>query len=159
MADQVNLTLAKETFNTLCQAFDNNKLHYEKDEEKMIIECRAQGDDLPIELTVSVDAERMLVLLISRLPFVIQEDKRLDVAIAVSAINNLLADGCFDYNVATGNMFFRMTNSFLESKMGEAVFSYLLFGSFKIIDAYNDKLLMLAKGVVSVEQFLASLEN
>lgn len=157
MAEQVNLTQAKATFKTLCQALDNNEWHYEKNEEKLEIECGAQGEDLPMKLTVKVDAERMIVMLLSHLPFVIQEDKRLDVAIAVSAINNLLVDGCFDYDVASGHMFFRMTNSFLESTIGEDVFSYLLYCSCKTIDEYNDKFLMLAKGMLSIEQFLASL--
>ncbi len=157
MAEQVNLTQAKATFKMLCQALDNNEWHYEKNEEELEIECGAQGEDLPMNLTVKVDAERMIVLLLSHLPFVIQEDKRLDIAIAVSAINNLLVDGCFDYNVASGHMFFRMTNSFLESTISEDVFSYLLYCSCKTIDEYNDKFLMLAKGMLSIEQFLASL--
>ena len=150
---------AQSTFATLCQALDKNDWRYRKDEDALKIECGAQGDDLPMEITVSVDAEKMLVLLLSHMPFVIQEDKRLDVAIAVSAINNELVDGCFDYDIASGHMFFRMTNSFIESKLSEEVFAYMLFCSCHVIDEYNDKFLMLAKGMVSVEQFLSSLNN
>ena len=159
MADQKKLELAQATFATLCQTLDKNDWRYRKDEDALKIECGAQGDDLPMEITVDVDAERMLVLLLSHLPFVIQEDKRLDVAIAVSAINNELVDGCFDYDIASGHMFFRMTNSFMESKLGEEAFAYMLFCSCQVIDEYNDKFLMLAKGMVSIEQFLSSLNN
>ena len=56
-------------------------------------------------------------------------------------------------------MFFRMTNSFMESKLGEEAFAYMLFCSCQVIDEYNDKFLMLAKGMVSIEQFLSSLNN
>lgn len=159
MAEQNNLVQAKEVFSTLCRTLDKHEWHFKKDEEKLSIECSAQGDDLPMELTVKVDADRMLILLISHMPFVVKEDKRLDVAIAVSAINNALVDGCFDYDVATGHMFFRMSNSFLESKIGDEVFSYMLFCSCQTIDIYNDKLLMLAKGMMSVEQFLSTMNN
>ncbi len=159
MAEEKNMAQAQAAFATLCQALDKHEWHFEKDDEKLAIECGAQGEDLPMKITVKVDADRMLIMLLSHLPFVIQEDKRLDVAIAVSAINNALVDGCFDYDVASGHMFFRMTNSFLESTISEEVFSYMLFCSCQTIDEYNDKFLMLAKGMISIEQFLASLAH
>jgi hypothetical protein len=107
-----------------------------------------------MKITIKVDPDRMLILLLSHLPFVIQEDKRLEAAIAISAINNILVDGCFDYNVVSGHMFFRMTNSFLECAASEEIFSYLLYCSCRIIDEYNDKILMLSKGMLSLERFL-----
>lgn len=159
MADFRNPEKAKATFATLCQALDNMSWRYKKDEEKLSIECGARGDDLPMDITIKVDADRMLVLLLSHFPFTIQEEKRLDAAIAVSAINNVLVDGCFDYNISSGNMFFRMTNSFIESTMGEEVFKYMLLCSCKTIDEYNDKFLMLSKGMITVEQFLSTFTN
>ncbi len=159
MAELKNLEQAKTVFATVCQALDKHEWRYKKDEEKLSIECGAQGDDLPMEITIRVDAERRLVMLLSHMPFVIQEDKRLDVAIAVSAINNLLVDGCFDYDVTTGHMFFRMTNSFIESETSAEVFSYMLFCACHTIDEYNDKFLMLAKDMLSMEQFLSAIEN
>lgn len=159
MAELKNVEKAQATFATLCRTLDKHEWRYKKDDEKLSLTCGARGDDLPIELRIDVDADRMLIILISHLPFVIQEDKRLDVAIAVSAINNMLVDGCFDYDVASGHMFFRMTNSFIESTISEEVFSYMLFCSCHTIDEYNDKFLMIGKGMISIEQFLKSLAN
>lgn len=159
MAETNNVAQAKVAFDTLCQVLDHHEWHYEKDEKDFLIECGAQGEDLPMKLTIKVDPDIMLILLLSHLPFVIQEDKRLEMAIAVSAINNILVDGCFDYDVTSGHMFFRMTNSFLESAVSEEVFSYLLYGSCQIIDEYNDKILMLAKGMLSLERFLELVAN
>ena len=159
MAEQEQLAQAKATFETLCKALDNHKLRYQKHEETLSVECGIQGDDLPMEFDIRVDAKRMLIMVLSKLPAKIKEEKRLDVAVAVSAINNMLADGCFDYDVASGNMFFRMTNSFLGSTIGEEVFAYLLFFACEVIDAYNDKFLMLSTGMLSLEQFLQSLAN
>ena len=157
MADEKKLAQAKEVFETLCRALDNHEWNYSKDEEKLAIECGAQGEDLPMKLTVKVDAERALIMLLSHIPFPIPEDKRLDLAIAVSAVNNRLVDGSFDYDVTKGNMFFRMTNSYLESMIGEDVIAYMLFCSCQTIDEYNDKFLMLAKGIISVEQFITTV--
>ncbi len=157
MAELKNLEQAKDAFATLCRTLDKHEWSYNKDDENLSLKCGAQGDDLPMEFTIKVDADRMLVMLASHLPFVIQEDKRIDVAIAVSAVNNVLADGCFDYDIATGHLFFRMTNSFMESVLSEEVFAYLLFCSCHTIDEYNDKFLMLAKGMLSIEQFISTL--
>ncbi len=157
MADEKKLAQARSVFETLCRTLDKHEWKYSKDEEKLMIECGAQGDDLPMKITVMVDASRSLIMLLSHIPFVIQEDKRLDLAVAVSAVNNRLVDGSFDYDVIKGNMCFRMTNSYIESVIGEEVISYMLFCSCQTIDEYNDKFLMLAKGIVSIEQFIGTV--
>jgi hypothetical protein len=159
MADKMNLELAKATFDTLCRTLDSHEWRYRVKEGELALTCGAQGDDLSMELNLEVDAGRTLVLLTSHLPYVVQEDKRLDVAVAVSAINNALVDGSFDYDVASGHTFFRMTNSFMGSTLGEEYFTYLLYCSCQTIDAYNDKLLMVAKGMISLEQFLNSMKQ
>ena len=159
MADWQDLNLAKATFATLCRMLDENDWHYQKDEEKLSLECSARGDDLPIALDFRIDTERMLILLISHLPYVIPEDKRLDVAIAVSVANDTLAHGCFDFDMQSGHMFFRMANSFIESQIGEELFFYLLMAACHTVDDYNDKFLMLGKGMITMEQFLGSLSE
>ena len=63
MAEQEALKLAKTTFNTLCKTLEHHDWFFKKDEEKLRIECGAQGDDLPMEITIKVDPERMLIIL------------------------------------------------------------------------------------------------
>lgn len=152
-----NLELAKSTYATLCSALDKDDWHYTKDEEKLTVRCGAQGEDLPIELVIEVDADRQLVVLLSHLPVKVPEDKRLDVAIAISAVNNVLVHGCFDYNVSTGRIVYRMANSFTDSLLGGDVFDYIIYAACHTIDEYNDKLLMLSKGMLSIENFLKDL--
>ena len=154
MEEQDNLKLAKTTFDTLCKALEHHDWHYKKDEENLEIECGAQGEDLPMDITVMVDPENLLIVLMSHLPFVTSEDKRLDAAVAVSVVNNALVDGSFDYDIKSGHMFFRMSNSFRESLISEDLFMYMIMVSCHIIDEYNDKLLMLSKGLMTLEQFI-----
>lgn len=154
MADLMDLENAKAVFQTLCQMLDKDDWHYKKDEEKLYVNCGARGEDLPMELDIHVDAERMMVILLSHMPFDIQEDRRLEVAIGITAINDHLVHGCFDFNVNNGNLLFRMANSFMDSKMGEDAMHYLVYCACQTIDEYNDKLMMLAKGILPIEQFL-----
>ena len=69
MSEQLIATQAKDTYETLCHTLDALEWSYNKCEEDLRIECYAWGEDLPIDITVRVDAERMLVLLISNIPF------------------------------------------------------------------------------------------
>lgn len=156
MTDAEKLELAKGTFATLCRTLDAHEWKYGKNEEKLTVECGAQGEDLPMELTVQVDEGRMLVMLLSQLPFKISEDKRVDAALAIAFVNEQLVDGCFDYDISTGRVFYRMTNSFRDSILDGEVFAYMLFCACKTIDEYNDKLLMLSKGMLTLEQFIDS---
>lgn len=153
MADE-KLERAQKVYETLCATLDKHEWHYQKNEERLSIECGAQGEDLPMEITIRVDAERQLIMLLSHLPFVISEDKRLDVAIATSIANNGLVDGSFDFDITDGHMFFRMTSSFIESDIGSDLFTYMLMVSCRTIDDYNDRFLMLGKGMMSIEDFM-----
>ncbi len=159
MSELQNAALARETFDTLCRALDKDNWKYKKNEEDLEVECTVHGEDLPMDVTFRVRPDKMVITLLSHIPFVINEDKRIDAAIAVSAVNNMLVDGCFDYNVTSGHIFFRMAHSFVDSKISEEVFIYMLICSCQTIDDYNDKFLMLSKGMMSLDQFIASLQQ
>ena len=153
MADEKMIS-AQKNYVTLCSMLDDNNWHYEKDEAKLKINCSAQGDDLPMDIIIRIDPDRQLVILMSHLPFVVSEDKRVDVAIATSVINYKVVDGSFDFDMEDGHMFFRMTSSYVGSELSKEVFFYMLMCSCQTIDDYNDKLLMLAKNMLSLEDFI-----
>lgn len=153
MADEKMIS-AQKNYVTLCSMLDDNNWHYEKDEAKLKINCSAQGDDLPMDIIIRIDPDRQLVILMSLLPFVVSEDKRVDAAIATSVINYKVVDGSFDFDMEDGHMFFRMTSSYVGSELSKEVFFYMLMCSFQTIDDYNDKLLMLAKNMLSLEDFI-----
>ncbi len=154
MANEKELKLAGEAFRTLCESMDELNWRYEKDEEKMVIHFRVTGEDIPMEFVVHCDAERQLIRLMSFLSFKIMEDKRIDLAIATSHANYLLADGSFDYNLGDGTIIFRMTSSFRESLVGVELFKYMIQVACLTVDKYNDKFLMLSKGMLSIADFI-----
>ncbi len=155
MDEKYKIEKAKKVFSTICRTLDKEEWKYDKDEENLIIESGAQGDDLPMKFRIIVNAENMLTSFISHIPVVIQEDKRLDIAVAVSIINNRIVDGSFDYDITSGHIFFRLTNSYIDCELGEDVFWYMLHCSLSTIDEYNDKFLMLAKGMITIEQLIS----
>ena len=151
---EVNMQKAKEVYASLIRMLDSINWSYDKDEPNLIIKSGVNGDDLPVEFLVVVNPKNEVVQFISQLPFNAPEDKRIDLAIAVNVANWGLCDGSFDYNVKDGRIIFRMTSSYRESVLGQELFKYLIMVAASTVDKYNDKFFMIAKGMISVQQFI-----
>ena len=158
MAEEKEMKQAAAVYKSLCEMLDEHEWHYKKDEEHLMIACGAQGDDLPIEIRMEVDVKRKLITLISPMPFVVAENRRTAMAVAVSQANNGMVDGSFDYDYLGGRILFRMTSSYRDSLIGKSLLNYMLMCSCFTIDRYNDKFLMVAKNDMSVEEILNFIE-
>ncbi|MBO5312885.1 MAG: YbjN domain-containing protein [Clostridia bacterium] len=154
MASQNELRLAKEVYETLCSALDNRNWRYSRNDEKLIIDVSVSGDDLPMDFMIKCDADYQIIRLQSFLPFKMSEEKRVEGSIVTNYINYRLVDGSFDYNIGDGTILFRLTSSFRDSLVQEEVFDYMIDVSCGTIDAYNDKLLMLSKGLMSISDVI-----
>ena len=158
MVEEKDLKQALAVYNSLCEMLDENEFHYDKDVENLKIHFSTSGDDLPIELAIQVDVDRKLVTLLSWMPFKTPENRRVPMAIAISAANNGLLDGSFDYNILDGQIIFRMTSSYRESLLGKNLFAYMLLVSCQVIDDYNDTFFAVAKTEMSVADILNYIE-
>ena len=154
MAEELNIQEAKSVYNTMVQMLDTRGWNYEKHDEHFLIKSGVKGDDLPIEFIVAVRPKQKLVQFLSRLPFKMPKEKRVDAALAVCVANCGLVDGSFDYDLEEGDITFRLTSSYRESTLGEDLFEYMIMCSAATVDNYNDKFLMLSKGKMTVQQFI-----
>ena len=154
MDDAMKKQQAQKMYNIFCQALDASDWKYKEKEADMIIECGAQGDDLPMDLVINVNEKLQTVTVFSQLPYSIAEDKRIDIAAAISVINNQLVHGCFDYNIANGKIYFRIVSSFQNFLLSQESCTYMMFCTCNTVDEYNDKFLMLGKGMLSLEDFI-----
>ena len=155
MADEKKMALAKQVYQTLCEAIERREWNFGKDEEKLLVHFGVNGDDIPMQFILIVDAERQLIRVMSPLPFKMSEAKRMEGAIATCAASFGMADGSFDYDLSDGTIVFRMTASFRESLVGEGLFQYLISCSCAMVDKYNDQFLALDKGIMSITDFIA----
>lgn len=146
--------LAQKVYKTICAALDAREWTYQKDEAKLLVHFGVSGEDLPMTLILMADADRQLIRVMSPLSFKLDEDKRVEGAIAVCAASYGMADGSFDYDLSDGSIVFRMTASFRESTIGEELIQYLISCTCAMVDKYNDKFLALSKGVMSLEDFI-----
>ena len=155
MADDKKLELAKQVYQTLCDSLDHNGWNYGKEEEKLLVHFGLKGEDLPMQFIIFVDAKRQLVTALSPLPFKMSEEKRMEGAIAACAANYGMVDGGFDYNLGDGTISFRLTVSFMDSKLGEGIFQYIIGCSGAMVEKYNERFFALDKGVLSLQDFMA----
>lgn len=154
MADAAKLARAQETYRTLCAAIEKRNWKYTRHDDDLVVTFGVRGDDLPMDFVLIVDVDRQLIRLSSRMPFTVPEDKRIEGAIVTSYATYRITDGSFDYNMSDGRIAFRMTASFLSSKIGVALFEYMIDCSCGTVDRYNDRFFAVSKGLMSVEEFI-----
>ncbi|MBQ7906527.1 MAG: hypothetical protein IJ309_00985 [Clostridia bacterium] len=154
MADQIKLMKAKSVYNNMVSSLKERNWNFDEKEEDLLIVSGIKGDDLPIEFIVEVKAEQEVVQFLSRLPFAISEDKRVDGAIAVCVANNGLICGSFDYDIGSGEIIFKLANCYKGSSLGADIFEHIIMLAASTIDNYNDKFFMLSKGAISLEDFI-----
>lgn len=154
MAEENNMVLAARVYETLCTALDNRDWTYEKEEERLIVRFSVTGEDIPMRMIVLVDADRQLIRLFSFMPFKMPEDKRIEGAIATCVASYALSDGGFGYDIASGEIVFKITASFRESMIGDGLFQHMISCACSVVDAYNDKFLAIGKGLLSINDFI-----
>lgn len=154
MAEAKNMKKAQEVYATIIRMLDTRDWKYSKHEEDLLIKSVLRGEDLPVEFILVVNPRNQVVQFISRLPFDIPEDKRVDGAIAVCTANYGLIDGSFDYDLRDGEIRYRLTCSYRDSQLSEDLFEYMIMAAAFTVDNYNDRFFMLAKGRMTVQQFI-----
>ena len=160
-ATQQQLQNAENMFNTICNMLNSINFKYDtgRRDEDYVITCTVNGDDIPMKMLIYVRPEREIVSLFSPMPFMTPEDKRVEMAMAVAVANYGIIDGSFDYDLNDGEIRFRLTASYIESLLGEELFKYMLFVSANTVDRYNDRFMMLAKGAMTLDQFVEADRN
>ena len=158
MAEEKNVKQALEVYNTLRQALNEMEYRYTEDIEKLRIRLTVYGDDIPMDLLIIIDADRMLIRLMSSLPFKMSEDKRVEGSLLTNHVNYLLADGSFDYDMRDGEILLRLTASYRESLISTALLRYMINVSCSTIDKVNDKFMLVNKGAMSLSDFVESMK-
>lgn len=159
MTDEKKLEQAKTVYSSIGKMLVARNWKYDKDEEKLTIFLKVTGDDLPMDFVIRALPEQQLIRIISFLPAKMPEDKIVEGAVATAIVTNKLADGSFDFDISDGSIMYRITSSFRDSLIGEKLLAYMIDISSAIVDEYNDKFFMLAKGMLSLEDFMKAELN
>ncbi len=156
MTEEQKIALAQKIYGLLCKTIDSHNWTYDKDEEKLTVFFKLNGEDIPVRFAITVDSGRQLIRLLSYLPFEMSEDHRFDGAIAACVASYGLVDGSFDYDIEDGSVAYRMTASYRASEIGTELIDYMIHCAAVTVDQYNDKFLAIDKGYLTLEDFIKS---
>lgn len=159
MADEKDLKRAQQVYANLRQALDADDWQYTPNDDELSVTLKVRGEDLPIDVLLKVYAEEKMFTILSHLGFTVPEDKRIDLALAVSVVNRGMAQGGFDYNIRTGRIVYRMSNSYIGTELSGETLLFMLYVTVHTVEKYNDKFFMLAKGMTTIEQFIQVKEE
>jgi len=148
---------AADVYKTVCTALDGLHVKYDRDDENFNIVTSGVGDDLPIEIRMIVHPENCVISVLSQMPFRVPENKRKELALAVSMINYAMVDGSFDYNYLDGTIIFRLTYNYRDSLIGPELIKYMFSMSVTMADEFNDKLLKISLGAMTLDELKAAL--
>lgn len=150
---------AEQALQAFCTMLDNIGFKYDVNDEELVVNLITVGDNLPMEMVIRFDEEIGRMFLISEMPVVMNEDKRIDAAVVINAYNNGKMMGVFDLDIANGTIYYRITQCFVGCEISDVLCNLLLQLAVKAIDDYNDKFLMLNKSVITMEQMLSMMES
>lgn len=146
---------AKRAYATVIAMMDNDNLKYARDDENLRIDLGFDTDDLEVKIKFMIDEERELVRIFSFLPFKFPEDKRVEGAVATCVANHGMVNGSFDYDFSDGELLFKLVNSYKGDAFSEEAARYMLGVAVSTVDNYNDRFFALAKGLMTLSDFVA----
>ncbi len=150
----MKLKRARKIYGQVCAELDSRDWKYNKEEGKLLVHFNVSGDDLPVQYLIVVDAERQLIRLMSPLPFEMGEDKRVEGCIAATHVSDSIVDGTFDFDLTSGKVVFRLTQTFRDCDNVSETIAYMIDLTSFVVDKYNDKFFALNKGLISLEDFM-----
>ena len=150
---ELKQNFAQIAFDTLCRVLDNMKWKYNRDAANRTITTSAIGKDLTINLRMVVSEERRLMYIKSFMPFDVPENKREVVGKALHGANYSILNGCFEYDQYAGKLGFRIVIPFFNSELSEEVYHYAVMLTCQMVDKFNDKILDLIEGKMTLEEF------
>ncbi|MGN0812258.1 MAG: YbjN domain-containing protein [Candidatus Coproplasma sp.] len=150
---------AKKVYATMVRALKAKDWKFREEAEKLTIVSSCSGDDIDMNFIIEVDAEREVITFLSPMPFKTPEDKRVDMAIAVCVANYGMVNGSFDFDINDGEIRFRLTTSYCGCEVGEPFFMDMMSTALSTTDRYNDRFMMLAKGMMTLEKFIEMRSN
>lgn len=153
MADERELLHAQQAYGTLCAALQDRQWHFEQKQEELLVHFGVNGEGLPVDYIIFVDADRQQVRVMVPLSLTVSEEKRVEFSLATNYVNYKMADGSFDYDMVEGRIFFRMTATIRDSAVEKELFHYMIDCSYAMVDQYASKFLALNKDVITLSDF------
>ena len=154
MTDEMKIQHARAMYEKTKEMLIEKEVKFQTDDEKMVINFIMGGDDIPMDILIVSDAGGQKLRTLSKMPLTVNPDKMVEMATAVCIANNGLYMGNFDYVLTEGVIFFAIQQSFLGTDLSKELIDLMVAATIDAVDKYNDRFLMLDKGMLTLEKFI-----
>lgn len=145
--------LAAAVHNSVKKRLSNMGWKYNSNDERFVVETGAKGKDLLIPLIIIVHEQQEVLQVLSKLPFTIPDNKKVEAAITISATNSKILNGSFDFDISTGEITFRLSTGYHGGGLSPEVIQYMVLVTCSTVDFYNDKLFDMATGKITWQEY------
>ena len=149
---------ASDVYQLFLKHFDEHDFRYEKNDADLVIKLTVQGEDLPQPTVIRVIEKANAVLIQSPMPFSVPEDKRTDMAVAITIVNYSMINGGFEMDLSNGMLSYKIAQGLFDEDFSEKTVEYMLTLTFGSTDRFNDKFFGLAMGMMTLEQFIEKIQ-
>ena len=155
MEDNAKKEAAKRAFDTFDKALSFTRYPVRrKQPDKLLFNCGTKEDLMPFAFYVSVDASRCIVRCTGYLPFRFREDMIVDGCKAACFLNYNIFNGAFCVELRNGYISFVINESYEECDISLEAAIEMLNTLVATMNLHKDKLLYLARGSITFEEFL-----
>ena len=155
MKDEAMTLKAKAVYQQLKDALDRKGWEYRAVDEDLVIVSDYTGEDVPIRFLFRVDKDRQCLTFHTSEFATFEQKDYLDATLAICVANHGMTFGHFDFDMTKGSVFYTMSNSFVGADLGEEFFLAMLATAVITVDRYNDRFIMLSKGLIDFKQFVS----
>ena len=149
------LTKALSVYRGLTASLDAHDWHYTAVEEQLLILSDYIGDDFPIRFFLKIDPATQNMVFRTTPIVTFPKDKVSDGAIAACVANHGLAFGLFDFDLKDGTVCYSLSTYFAGADFQTDFYFRLLSIALGTVDKYNDRFIMLSKGIIDIKQFIS----
>ena len=145
---------AKKIYEQFCSVLDKDGWKYERHDEDLIIASGLTSGTFAIKTFVFVDPDKYVLQVITQMPFRISEEQRVGAAIAVNVANYRKCIGSFGYDIADGEIHFRVVQSFRDSNLDDEILLEMFVISCAMGKQYCSKFYDISTGTMDLEEFI-----
>lgn len=153
--DEIKRMRALKVYRDLLSYIDEKGWKCNSDEETLSVIIGFIGEDIPIPINFIVVEDVQVLNVVSALPFKVSQEHFLDMCMAITYTNSHLPIGTFVLDMEQGMLLYRNATCFAEGDIGTETFDLLTDFAFAQVDRYNDRLLAIETGSLSLEDYIS----
>lgn len=153
---------ARTMYGTICQTMDDMDWRYTKkeDDANLYVTTASKGGNCDvIYVNIAVGIKNSSIYVYSPMTFKVPQERRDDVALAITRINWTMLNGCFDMNYADGYLSFKVADFFLDSILGSEVVKYMILVVCSMVDKHIKYILDVIDGRMTIAELEEELKR